>query len=80
VAMSGRWPSKKSRENFALESSATQLYEFLLPLQFVKYVVPKRGIVFPNLKTASPSDKGETQGVAETRTNKLNKLFHSLES
>ena len=78
--MCGRWRSRKSHENFALESSATQLYECLLPLQFVKYVMSKRGIVFPNLKTASPSDKGETQGVAETRTDKLNKLFHSLES
>jgi hypothetical protein len=76
--MCGRWRSRKSRENFALESLPIKLYEYLLPLQFAKLRVPKRGIVFPNLKTASPSDKGETQGVAETRTNKLNKLFHSL--
>jgi hypothetical protein len=70
--------SKKSHENFALESLPIELYVVVLPLQFVKLRVPKRGIVFPNLKTASPSDKGETQGVAETRTNKLNKLFHSF--
>jgi hypothetical protein len=69
---------KKTRENFALESASHPLYVLLLPLQFVKLCVPRFGIVITNLKTASPSDKGETQGVAETRTNKLNKLFHGF--